>query len=84
MSKSTVFIAKGKKCTILTQQYTSGLYVAVYREGNPIPEQCGVEEKEDEFHRNLRKDIEKQGDTLVVNESSPMSTTTGIKPVACI
>jgi hypothetical protein len=52
----TVFIGKdGKKRTVLTQQYSSGLYIAIYREGKSIPDQLASTLKESAFHRNFRK-----------------------------
>jgi len=59
MGMQTVFIEKGdgKKRNIITQQYVSGLYVAIYKEGSAIPIQLASKQKETAFHRRLRKKI---------------------------
>lgn len=55
----TVFMGKedNKKRKVITQQYKCGLYVAIYTEGNQIPDQLSSEYKEKDFHRRLRKKI---------------------------
>lgn len=64
---------KGKMISFVTQQYTLGLYVAIYTEGDPIPQQTGSEAKELDFHRNLRKTIKESGDTFIKEESDPLN-----------
>jgi hypothetical protein len=72
---TTTFILKKdkKKYKFITQQYHTGLYVAIYVEGYPIPSQTGSQLKELTYHRNLRKAITKNEDTFVVDESSVLS-----------
>lgn len=54
----TVVICKdGKKRTVMTQQYVSGLYVAIYEEGKAIPTQLVSTLKEVEYHRFVRKSM---------------------------
>ncbi len=51
----TIIPTKDGKDTIITQQYISGLYVAIYKEGNAIPIQISSKLKEKAFHKKLRK-----------------------------
>lgn len=49
---------KGERLTMITCQYISGLYIAMYREnGSKIPEQTASKLKEKTFHKRLRKDF---------------------------
>ena len=49
---------------IITQQYESGLYVAVYK-NNRLIDQFGSNLKETAYHRILRIRTIKRGDTIV-------------------
>ena len=55
----TVFMGKedGKKRKVITQQYISGLYIAIYEENKPIPVQTTSTMREVDYHRGLRKKI---------------------------
>jgi len=55
------------KTRVITQQYESGLYVALYREGKAIPVQFGTTEKEISYHKKLRKKF-----PWIVEESSEL------------
>ena len=56
MGKQTVINIKDhSKFTIITQQYEVGLYVAIYKEGVSMPDQCTSTLKEETYHRKLRK-----------------------------
>jgi len=47
---------KKERLTIITRQYLSGLYVAIYMEnGSRIPEQMVSNMKEKAYHKRLRK-----------------------------
>lgn len=71
----TVFQSKilNRKIRTITQQYYCGLYIASYVEGSKIPIQTGSKKDELRFHKDLRKRLEKNGDILVVEESSAIS-----------
>jgi len=46
----TTTVKKGKnKYAIVTQQYVTGLYVAIYKNNDPIPEQMGLKVDEETF-----------------------------------
>jgi len=45
----------GNKRIFITQQYETGLYIAIYREGSARPDQMSAKIKEVPFHRRLRK-----------------------------
>ena len=72
MSMITVIQAKktGKKDKFFTQQYACGLYVAVYHQGIPTPDQFGDKRSEKEFHEQLRKALNKREATLITEEST--------------
>ena len=76
MSMQTTFIVKPHedlkevKIKIITEQYETGLYVATYCGDNPIPDQGMHRKKELPYHKSLRKIVEKQKDTLIVEEST--------------
>lgn len=55
MGMSTKLVNDGKTITIITQQYVTGLYVAIYEKGNPIPTQASSQKEEVAYHRWLRK-----------------------------
>lgn len=70
----TVFVGKedGKKRTVITQQYISGTYVAVYTERISIPFQFGTKRKEKDFHRRFRKmqpDFLKEESSIIPEET---------------
>lgn len=69
---TTIKVKKtGKKDKFLTQQYVCGLYVAIYHEGDPLPEQLGhKEDNEKKFHEQLREAIDKKKATLITEEST--------------
>lgn len=52
------------KIEIVTQQYASGLYVAIYKNKRLI-NQCGSNLKEAAYHRKVRIRAIKIGDTIV-------------------
>lgn len=52
------------KIEIVTQQYASGLYVAIYKNKRLI-NQCGSDLKEAAYHRKVRIRAIKIGDTIV-------------------
>lgn len=52
------------KIKIVTQQYASGLYVAIYKNKRLI-NQCGSDLKEAAYHRKVRIRAIKIGDTIV-------------------
>jgi hypothetical protein len=64
--------SKGKIERFITQQYEVGLYVAVYKERDPIPDQFGVKIDEKEFHLKLRETIAKKRKkfTIIMEEST--------------
>jgi len=54
----TVVLCKdGKKRKVITQQYVSGLYIAIYEEGKAIPTQLTSKLKEVDYHRFVRKQM---------------------------
>jgi len=55
----TTVIIKGEKIKIVTQKYITRLYVAMYREENPIPKQMALKSKDEKgYHKNVRKQNE--------------------------
>lgn len=48
---------EGDKFKIITKQYSTSLYVAVY-DKHGIVEQFGSDMSEDDFHNKLRKDFQ--------------------------
>jgi len=50
---TTIIEDEGSEFTFITQQYVSGLYVAIYEAGELV-EQFGIVAKEEDFHRELR------------------------------
>lgn len=81
MSTTTAFKVKGnpKMVRFVTQQYVTGLYVAIYTEGDPLPVQSGSDLKEVDFHRELRKKIAAAGDTFLKEESDALNRVEVIK-----
>lgn len=66
-------IKDGDKLRFVTQQYEIGTYIAVYKDDNSMPEdQRGINMEEMKFHRQLRRNIEKAGDELLLDESDVM------------
>jgi hypothetical protein len=57
----------------ITQQYITGLYVAVYTDGHRLPDQSVSKMEQVKFHRKLRKDIAKHKDIFLKNESDPLN-----------
>jgi hypothetical protein len=51
----TTIVLKGKENRVVTTQYVTGTYVAVYSEGTVIPIQSGTHMLEVAYHRWLRK-----------------------------
>ena len=49
----TIIEDEGNELKVITQQYVSGLYVAIYK-GDELVDQFGLEETEEDFHRELR------------------------------
>jgi len=78
MSTTTAFKTQDYKgntkfLRFVTEQYITGLYVAIYTEGEPIPQQTGSDMKEVDFHRDLRKNIKKEGDVFLKEHSDPIN-----------
>jgi hypothetical protein len=75
MSMTTAFKCKKTKKDVrfITQQYECGLYVAIYHQGQPIPDQTGSTLDEAAFHKKLRKHIAKVKDTFLKDESDPVN-----------
>jgi len=75
MSMTTVIKMKktGKIVRFITQQYMVGLYVAIYTDGQRIPDQSVSKMEQVKFHRRLRKDIVKNKDTFLKEESDPLN-----------
>jgi hypothetical protein len=63
----TTVLLNGGKYKVVTQQYESGLYVAIYVEGETLPIESGSNKKEVAYHRALRK---KHSTNWIPNESS--------------
>lgn len=59
---TTIFKDKtGKTIQFITQQYEVGLYLAIYTEGNSIPEQTGLDcNNEADFHKELKENYNKR------------------------
>lgn len=74
----TVFKDKGKIVKITTQQYSVGLYVAIYTEGNSHPVQFGSTLTEEKYHLELRKKLKgnylKRESTAIFNEKKRKKT----------
>ncbi len=71
----TAFTRKkdSKKVLFVTQQYQVGLYLAIYTEGQSIPEQTGIDtDNEPEFHRDLRQNYNKRQLIINTEKSSPL------------
>jgi len=63
--------AKSKpKQQFITQQYECGLYVAIYTDGERIPDQFGSRMTEEKFHKELRASINTRKATFVEKEST--------------
>lgn len=62
----TVVKTEKNRYKIITQQYLTGLYVAIYRNGEAIPTQLTSHEKEERYHKKLRKEYP----DFLVEESS--------------
>jgi beta-glucosidase-like glycosyl hydrolase len=71
--KTQDYKGKPKVLRFMTQQYVTGLYVAIYTEGEPTPQQTGSDMKEVDFHRDLRKKIKKEGDVFLKEQSDPLN-----------
>lgn len=75
MSMTTTIYCKERKQTLsfVTQQYEVGLYVALYVKGQSIPSQTTSDLNEVEFHKQVRKEAKKNGDTFKKSLSDPLN-----------
>lgn len=63
--------AKGNpKQQFITKQYECGLYVAVYTDGERIPDQFATSVTEEKFHKDLRAHINTRKATFIKKEST--------------
>ena len=76
MPMTTVIKTDKGKLKFITQQYVTGLYVALYKEGCSMPDQLSSHLTEEDFHKKMREQIGKKNNHTFVEEES---TTIGKK-----
>jgi hypothetical protein len=77
----TAYISDGKpEVQIITQQYEIGLYIAFYQ-GSAFLDQSTSRKPELAYHKHIRKIIEKNGDQVVLENSSFIEPTKTRKKV---
>lgn len=68
---------KGDKILILTQQYEVGLYIAIYDADSEfktvgIPSQTSSKQREEAYHKWIRKKVEELGDIVNKEHSTEL------------
>lgn len=74
MSMTTTIKTKaGPKLRFVTEQYVVGLYLAVYKEGESIPEQTYLNVEQVKFHKDIRAAVPGNRDVVIKDESDPLN-----------